>query len=610
MDEQLDTIDALRKKVALNIWGGTLLLILGVAALCAAGTEISSIIYVLPFAIALAVVGIPALALLYYITSKLEVMQADVTQKITYLHTRVFCICLFYASPALLISFFDHVLPMGLLYLGGTALVFYAPAFLSILINEHSIRQFLISSTNYYFHHNPSTQKNNTMQEDYNRSNANDNFSVIPVSNKILIKGIVTAALILLMLIPSSFIQSLITERQQRQATVVEEVSSKWAAPQTVSTPYLVIPYVEGKLNPQKKQLVILPEQLDVKGNISEEERPRSIYKVLLYRSRMNLTGSFRTTIALPDADTLLTQEAKLCFGISDFRGIEDKITLALNGKNYTMLPGLPANVIDSTGLSVPVSITQADIEKGFNFSLDAALRGSGQLHFVPLAANSTFNFKSAWPGPSFDGNSLPTQRSISSSGFDATWRFTNANMPFTNVINNTKNIDKQNIEFGVSLVQPADQYVKSMRSAKYAILIIALTFVVFFVFELFQKRPVHPVQYALVGVALVIFYTLLVSISEIILFDYAYTIAAVATIVLISLYAGSHFKTTHSAVIFGLLLTGLYGFIYVLISLEDTALLVGSIALFIVLAIVMYVTRKINWYQPEMPAPGRYVQP
>ena len=147
------------------------------------------------------------------------------------------------------------------------------------------------------------------------------------------------------------------------------------------------------------------------------------------------------------------------------------------------------------------------------------------------------------------------------------------------------------------------------MRSAKYAILIIGLTFAVFFIFELMQKKPVHPVQYMLIGIALVIFYTLLVSISEMILFDYAYTIAAVATIVLISLYAKSHFNTWRSAVIFGLLLSGLYGFIYVLISLEDTALLVGSIALFIVVAVIMYVTRKINWYQPD-PRPALNIQP
>jgi inner membrane protein len=229
---------------------------------------------------------------------------------------------------------------------------------------------------------------------------------------------------------------------------------------------------------------------------------------------------------------------------------------------------------------------------------MDIALRGSGSLHFLPLGSYSNFNIQSSWPGPSFDGNTLPAERKISDSGFLATWKFNAANLPFTSV-RWDEGINTKNLAFGVSLVQPADQYVKSMRSAKYAVLIIGLTFALFFIFELMQKKPVHPVQYVLVGIALVIFYTLLVSISEIILFDYAYTIAAVATIILIALYAKSHFNTWRSAIIFTLLLAGLYGFIYVLISLEDTALLVGSIALFIVVAVIMYVTRKINWYQP-----------
>jgi inner membrane protein len=225
------------------------------------------------------------------------------------------------------------------------------------------------------------------------------------------------------------------------------------------------------------------------------------------------------------------------------------------------------------------------------------------------LGSNSNFSIQSAWPDPSFDGKTLPTERSISGNGFDASWVFNAANLPFTSVIADNKNVNTKDIEFGVSLVQPADQYLKSMRSAKYAILIIGLTFAVFFIFELLQKKPVHPVQYLLIGMALVIFYTLLVSISEIILFEYAYLIAGAATILLISLYAKSHFKTTRSAVIFGLLLSGLYGFIYVLISLEDTALLVGSIALFIVVAIIMYATRKVNWYQPEHPQPVINIQ-
>lgn len=150
---------------------------------------------------------------------------------------------------------------------------------------------------------------------------------------------------------------------------------------------------------------------------------------------------------------------------------------------------------------------------------------------------------------------------------------------------------------FGVSLVQPADQYNKTMRSAKYAILIIGLSFALFFIIEIMQKKPFHPVQYVLVGLALVIFYTLLLSISEFILFDKAYLIAASATVLLIALYAKSHFKSWRPTAVLATALSALYGFVFILIRLEDTALLVGSIGLFVILALVMYASRKVNWY-------------
>jgi inner membrane protein len=223
-------------------------------------------------------------------------------------------------------------------------------------------------------------------------------------------------------------------------------------------------------------------------------------------------------------------------------------------------------------------------------------VKGSEQLHFLPLSSSSKFDISSTWASPSFDGNSLPNKREYNDSGFTAKWNFNRANLPFGTVIKEGT-FKANSTAFGVSLVQPADQYNKTSRSVKYAILLIGLTFALFFIIELMQKKPLHPVQYVLVGIALVIFYTLLLSIGEYILFDYAYSIAAGATILLITFYAKSHFNSWKSASIFGTLLTCLYGFIFILISLEDTAFLVGSIGLFIILALVMYGSRKINWY-------------
>lgn len=425
--------------------------------------------------------------------------------------------------------------------------------------------------------------------------------------NKILIKAVITGALILIMMIPTFYVQSLVSEREKRQKEVVAEVSSKWSSQQTFTAPYIYIPYQAkekndtGKIITVTRDLVFLPENLNVEGNIVPEERPRSIYKVLLYKSELNASGNFQ--LKLPkdiDISQLNMADAKICLGITDFKGVEERLVVKLNDKDYELASGLPTNEIDSNGLSTNLELSIQDFEKPINFSVKAKLKGSEQLKFVPLSANSSFALKSSWSNPSFDGNTLPSSRTVNEKGFQATWVFSKANLPFNTVLK-VGTFNKSNFAFGVTMVQPADQYVKTMRSVKYAILFIGLTFALFFIIELMQNKPFHPVQYSLVGLALIIFFTLLLSISEFILFDYAYAAAAIATILLITFYAKSHFKNFKTASVFAAVLTSLYGFIFILIRLEDTALLVGSIGLFIVLALVMYASRKINWYNPEL---------
>ena len=234
---------------------------------------------------------------------------------------------------------------------------------------------------------------------------------------------------------------------------------------------------------------------------------------------------------------------------------------------------------------------------------MNIKIKGSEMLHFVPLGGNSHYSLTSDWPSPSFDGSNLPSERKVTETGFTAAWNFNKANLPFGTVLNDFK-FDRSALAFGVTMVEPADQYAKTNRSIKYAILIIGLTFSLFFIIELMQRKPIHPVQYVLIGLALVIFYSLLLAISEFLAFDHAYLIASAATILLIGLYAKAHFRSWKSAGIFSGVLTLLYGFIFVLIRLEDTALLVGSIGLFIILALTMYGSKKVNWYgNTEMPA-------
>ena len=189
-----------------------------------------------------------------------------------------------------------------------------------------------------------------------------------------------------------------------------------------------------------------------------------------------------------------------------------------------------------------------------------------------------------------------PAKETISDKGFSASWSFNKANLPFGMVLRDFK-FDESALAFGVTMMQPADQYAKTNRSVKYAILVIGLTFSLFFIIELMQQKPIHPVQYVLIGLGLVIFYSLLLAISEFIPFDYAYLIASFSTILLIGFYAKNHFRSWKSSGIFSGVLTLLYGFIFILIRLEDTALLVGSIGLFIILAITMQASKKVNWY-------------
>lgn len=426
----------------------------------------------------------------------------------------------------------------------------------------------------------------------------------VPSSPSILTKALITGGLILLMLIPTIFIVNLVNERKQRQHEITQEVSQKWAGAQTIAGPFLFVPYTYTAMNQDKKEILvqshfwILPDEMKVDGNLQHEIRRRSIYNVLLYRTNLKAQGHF--TMQIPkdiNPEQIKWDEIKVCISLSDFKGIESRIVVKTNNRDVELSPGLPEDDLMEKGLSAIAGLSAADINQTIPFNTTLQIRGSEQLHFVPLGGNSTYALQSSWPAPSFDGNSLPTTKpNVKDSGFNANWQFNKANLPFGTLLRSPK-LKPSELAFGVTLVQPADQYAKTERAVKYAILIIGLTFSLFFIIDVMQKKPVHPVQYILVGIALVIFYTLLLSFSEFILFDGAYVAAALATISLISLYVKSHFANWRTAGIFTLVLTLLYTFIFVLVRLEDTALLVGSIGLFFILAIAMYLSRKIDWY-------------
>jgi len=421
--------------------------------------------------------------------------------------------------------------------------------------------------------------------------------------NRLLIKGFLIGFLILLMLIPAALIGNLVRERQLRQEQVVEEVSSKWADAQTVTGPVLIIPYhytykgADDKIITLRKTIHLLPEALRINGEVLPEVRQRSLYQVMLYRSQLRLEGNF-TPLPLAalsiDSQAVLWSEARLLLGISDARGLEEEVALQWNGAGRKLEAGMPENGALKAGLSIPVELSEG---VGASFSLTLKLRGSENLYFTPVGKSTEVNLRSSWEHPAFDGKYLPdTPATINAKGFTAHWKILAVSRPYPQFWKENP-VDIQATSFGVRLIQPADGYVKTERSVKYAILFIALTFIVFFFLEILQKRQVHPLQYLLVGFALCIFYTLLLSISEYTGFNVAYAIAATATVSLIGVYVWSVFHSGKTALGFTTALGGLYAYIYILIQLEDYALLFGSIGLFIILAILMYFSRKIDWY-------------
>lgn len=436
--------------------------------------------------------------------------------------------------------------------------------------------------------------------------------------NAALIKGFFIGFLVLLLLIPTLMIDSLIGEREVRKGEAVREVSSKWANSQKLIGPILRIPYfeiskVEKVTTSGKKEIeqtknleyaYFLPNQLTINGEISPEKRSRGIYDVIVYGSKTTFNGNF-SGISLEQFKTLpeniLWKDASILFTLSDFRGIEEEVELTWNGKKSFFTSGatLPFNsgetAFISSGISAPIEII--DEGKGmYSFSFVANLKGSESLNFVPIGKTTQVNLKSKWQSPSFIGTFLPDKRTITANGFSATWKVLHLNRDFpqqwTGVASNSMN----DASFGVNLITPNDSYQQSSRSIKYAILIIALTFMAFFFLEILNNKRVHPFNYILIGLALCIFYTLLISISEFLSFNLSYFLATIMTIGLVFLYSKSIFDNVRLAGLVSLVMLILYGFIFVIIQLEDTALLIGSIGLFLILAVTMYISRKINW--------------
>ena len=296
-------------------------------------------------------------------------------------------------------------------------------------------------------------------------------------------------------------------------------------------------------------------------------------------------------------------EKAKIIVGLPNLRGLSDNVALNLNGTTYDMV----AETGNLKGLSCEVDLSRVLEGEAVDFSLVLPFKGSGDLMFAPVGHTTTVSLTSDCVTPSFNGYYLPDERRVTDTGFLAEWKVLAINRDYPQVLDASfigsyqyGTSDFNNSTFGVQLKVPVEQYQQTERAVKYAFLIILLTFAAVFFVEMQKATPIHPVQYLLTGIALIVFYTLLLSFSEHINFGLSYLIASVMTIGMIVLFMASVTKDKKTALGIGALLAVLYVFVYVLLQLESYALLVGSVGLFIILGIAMFATQKIEWYKKK----------
>lgn len=442
--------------------------------------------------------------------------------------------------------------------------------------------------------------------------------------DSVLLKMIVTGLLILALGIPLMMVRGQIRERQERRDSVVNEVASTWGRAQTLGGPVLTVPYLvhskddKGKITTWTQLAHFLPESLKVDGSLQPEMRRRAIFEVAVYRADLHGSGTFLrpsfTEWEIPPQD-ILWDKAWLSIGIPDMRGILRGVKLIWAGKALQLAPGGGVSGLWTNGLRVPISgLGQASEKQTLDFAFDLAIHGSETLSFLPFGKQTTVSLRSSWPDPSFSGGFLPESRKISAQGFESTWSvpYFGRSYPQQWLEEEREQVVPGNAlnesAFGVNLYLPVDVYQKTERSVKYGMLFLVLTFLAFFLFEVFSPISLHPMHYLLVGSALCLFYVLLLSISEHIPFGASYAIASAGIILLIAGYSFAILNGRKRALAMSGMLVLLYSYLYVLLQAEDYALLLGSIGLFVILAAVMYLTRKVDWYSPRMGKGGTEV--
>ena len=417
--------------------------------------------------------------------------------------------------------------------------------------------------------------------------------------HSLTIKMLLLAFLGLFLLIPLEMIKSIIRERQKNSEDVKKEIAVQWAGLQVISGPVLNIPVRIFPSQKDKEPYIslfhLMPESLNIKGNIETEKRHRSIYQAVVYTAGLNISGDFIIPeITTGEKSEILWNASYFTMGISDNRGLKGGVFLKTDSANLEAVPGLKDADLFSSGISFPADLSV--MKKTVPFSINLKVSGSEGLSFTPVGKTTEVFLTSEWNSPGFKGNFLPVDRTIADSGFNAKWLVTNLNRNFPQIWSG-HSYNPVNDSFGVDFILPVDHYQKSLRSAKYGILFIALTFLALIFAELTIKENIHVFQYLLVSLALILFFSLLNALSEYTGFNLAYLISASSTIILISYFLRTLFKKRLTFLLISGLLVFLYSFIFILLTLNDYAYLAGNIGLFVLLALTMRLSVKLDLF-------------
>jgi inner membrane protein len=443
------------------------------------------------------------------------------------------------------------------------------------------------------------------------------------LTNAPAFKFLLIIVLILALAVPLLFVYLLVDERARYAAGAEAEIGQAWGGAQTIRGPFVIVPTErersvrngnETRTEQVRELAVFLPETLAIAPSAKTEMRSRGIYSVPVYRSTIAFTGRFdppETRGIETRGATILWEEAVLTLLVTDVRGIKQTagIRLGPESTKFRSGPGVEAGLPPRQTGAIHVPLGAARARQGFDFAFTLDLAGSSSLNFVPAGGESEIRLSSDWPHPSFSGAFLPETRKISSDGFEAFWKIPRLARGQGQTLHVASLAQlMQHAVFGVRFFQPVQFYSLAERALKYAQGFIAIVFFTVFVMEMKSARRVHWIQYLFVGLALAIFYLVLIGTAEHIGFEGGYLAAAAATSLLVASYVGTITgSTTRGAQIFAVIAT-IYGLLYLLLRVEDYALLIGSVAAFALLAAIMFATRNVDWSRgSELAAPARH---